>query len=200
MNTKLFSHAMNEIDSKYYEEAMTELQSNILHVKWWKLHKVAACFATVMLIGMLSFGTVFAASADFREAVIGFFAGGFVEKERDKQGHYSVYFHNAGNSAPITVRDGQIYFVMNDAEINITEQCSETTYYSSEATDADGNYHVILVGGTPNNAGWAELIFGNDSTSTGTGPMVIGEYEDEEPEWLLAGKEAFTDKYMADRK
>ncbi len=30
--------------------------------------------------------------------------------------------------------------------------------------------------------------------------MVIGEYEDEEPEWLLAGKKAFTDKYMADRK
>lgn len=30
--------------------------------------------------------------------------------------------------------------------------------------------------------------------------MVTGEYEDEEPEWLLADKKAFTDKYMADRK
>lgn len=198
MNTKLFSDAMNEIDSKYYAEAMTELQSNILHVKWWKLHKAAACFVTVMLIGTLSFGTAFAASADFREAVMGFFTGGFVEQGRDEQGHYSVYLHDAGNSDPITVRDGQIYFVVNGSNINITEQCSKTTYYSSEITDADGNYHVILVGGTPDNAGWAELIFKNDSI--GTGPMVIGEYEDEAPEWLLAGKEAFTEKYMANHK
>lgn len=87
---------------------------------------------------------------------------------------------------------------MDSSEINITEQCSETTYYSCETTDADGNYHVILVGGTPDNAGWAELVFENDSTKTG--PMVTGEYEDEEPEWLLADKKAFTDKYMADRK
>ena len=87
---------------------------------------------------------------------------------------------------------------MDSSEINITEQCSETTYYSCETTDADGNYHVILVGWTPDNAGWAELVFENDSTKTG--PIVIGEYEDEEPEWLLAGKKAFTDKYMADRK
>ena len=50
MNTKLFSDAMNEIDSKYYEEAMTELQLDRLHLKWWKLHKAAACFAAVMLI------------------------------------------------------------------------------------------------------------------------------------------------------
>ena len=198
MNTKLFSDAMNEIDSKYYEEAMTELQPDRLHLKWWKLHKVAACFATVMLMGVLSFGTAFAASADFREAVIGFFTGGFVEQGVDEQGYYSVYFHGAGNSDPITVRDGQIYFVMDSSEINITEQCSETTYYSYETTDADGNYHVILVGGTPDNAGWAELVFENDSTKTG--PMVTGEYEDEEPEWLLADKKAFTDKYMADRK
>lgn len=198
MNTKLFSDAMNEIDSKYYEEAMTELQPDRLHLKWWKLHKVAACFATVMLMGVLSFGTAFAASADFREAVIGFFTGGFVEQGVDEQGYYSVYFHGAGNSDPITVRDGQIYFVMDSSEINITEQCSETTYYSYETTDADGNYHVILVGGTPDNAGWAELVFENDSTKTG--PMATGEYEDEEPEWLLADKKAFTDKYMADRK
>ena len=198
MNTKLFSDAMNEIDSKYYEEAMTELQPDRLHLKWWKLHKVAACFAAVMLMGVLSFGTAFAASADFREAVIGFFTGGFVEQGIDEQGYYSVYFHDAGNSDPITVRDGQIYFVMDGSEINITEQCSETTYYSYETTDADGNYHVLLVGGTPDNVGWAELIFENDSTKTG--PMVIGEYEGEEPEWLLAGKKAFTDKYMADRK
>ena len=55
MNTKLFSDAMNEIDSKYYEEAMTELQPDRLHLKWWKLHKAAACFAAVMLMGVLSF-------------------------------------------------------------------------------------------------------------------------------------------------
>ena len=33
MNTKLSSDAMNEIDSQYYEEAMTELQPDRLHLK-----------------------------------------------------------------------------------------------------------------------------------------------------------------------
>lgn len=196
MNTELFSDAINQIDNKYYEEAMTELQPERLHLKWWKLHKVAACLAAVMLLGVLSFGTAFAVSADFREAVIGFFTGGFVELGTDEQGYYSAYFHDAGNSDPITVRDGQIYFVMDGSEINITEQCSETTYYSYETTDTDGNYHVILVGGTPDNVGWAELIFENGST--GTGVIVVGEFGDEEPAWLSSGITEFKENFSAD--
>ena len=195
MNAKLFSDAMSEIDSKYYEEAMTVLQPAGLRKKSRGLRRAAACFAAAVLIGAVSFGAAFAASADFRDAVIGFFTGGSAEHGADGQGNYSVYFHDAGSAAPITVRAGQIYFTADGSETNITEQCSEASYYSREATDAEGNRHVILAGGTPDSAGWAELIFANDGAM-----MMIADYEGEEPEWLSAGREEFAEKYMPERE
>lgn len=94
MNTELFSDAINQIDNKYYEEAMTELQPERLHLKWWKLHKVAACLAAVMLLGVLSFGTAFAVSADFRQTVISFLFPTYTENQLHEidEGHRTGAF------------------------------------------------------------------------------------------------------------
>ena len=40
------------------------------------------------------------------------------------------------------------------------------------------------------------MIF--DNNSTGTGPIVIGEFGDEEPAWLSSGMTAFKEKFSAD--
>ena len=72
MNAKKFSDAMSEIDDKYIMEALVERKPKLLHLRWWKFHKVAACFSVAILVAVFSFGTAFAVSADFRQAIISY--------------------------------------------------------------------------------------------------------------------------------
>ena len=55
--------------------------------------------------------------------------------------------------------DDRIYFVLGNIREDITDQCSNTDYYRYEIKHDDGSRSVILIGGTVNNCGWAELIF-----------------------------------------
>lgn len=58
-----------------------------------------------------------------------------------------------------TVRDGRILFTGDGKETDITEECSETDYFSYSFADNSGNVHHIFVGGEVEKAGWVELIF-----------------------------------------
>lgn len=60
------------------------------------------------------------------------------------------------------VEDEKIYFTYNGAREDITDKCSEDTYFKHEFTDEDGLRHVLIVGGTPDKAGSAEYIISKD--------------------------------------
>lgn len=94
MNAKLFSDAMDEIDDKYIMEALVERRAKSLHLSWWKFHKVAACFSAIILIAAFSFGTAFAVSADFRQAVISFLFPTYTENQLHEidEGHRTGSF------------------------------------------------------------------------------------------------------------
>lgn len=89
---------------------------------------------------------------------------------------------------PFSVRENQIYFVLDGSDKNITNQCSNESYYQYEVIDELGYRHVILIGGTPDNVGWAEMVW--DSTGKASGCTYVLNSE-EEPEWLTSGKAAF---------
>lgn len=59
------------------------------------------------------------------------------------------------------VENGRLYFVLGNIKTDVTDQCSETSYYRYEIVNSDGSRNVIFVGGTVVNYGWVELIFDN---------------------------------------
>lgn len=63
------------------------------------------------------------------------------------------------NKSYFEIVDDRIYFVLGNIREDITDQCSNTDYYRYEIKRDDGSRSVILIGGTVNNCGWAELIF-----------------------------------------
>ena len=74
----------------------------------------------------------------------------------------TINYDDANAKDYYSVEDGRLYFVFNDIKQDITDECSEDDYFKYEYTDEDSYRHVIIVGGTVDNPGWAEYIFDND--------------------------------------
>lgn len=123
----------------------------------------------------------------FGNQIINLLSGGrFMVSTSDGTDIISVTLGSA--DVPIRVQENQIYFVIDGSDENITNQCSNENYYQYEVTDELGYRHVILIGGTPDNVGWAEMVW--DSTGKASGCTAVHNSE-EEPEWLISGKAAF---------
>ena len=59
----------------------------------------------------------------------------------------------------VQVEDGRLYFVVDDIREDITDKCSETTYYRYEKVNQDQTKNIILVGGTVQSYEIIELCF-----------------------------------------
>lgn len=57
------------------------------------------------------------------------------------------------------VKDGRLYFIANDENIDITDQCSMDTAFIYVVEDDNGYIHYLCVGGTPENWGSEEHIW-----------------------------------------
>lgn len=57
------------------------------------------------------------------------------------------------------VENGRLYFVLGDTKEDITDKCGPDKYFRHEIKNEDGSHSVILIGGTPESCGWAELFF-----------------------------------------
>ena len=83
------------------------------------------------------------------------------------------------------VKDGRLYFVLDDQWTDVTDLCSASEYYRYEIKNEDGSREVILVGGTPDNYGWWGLLFDSEGAyywNHGSIPE-----KDANPEWYLKG-------------
>ena len=72
-----------------------------------------------------------------------------------------VSFENV-HAEYVKVINERLYFVLGDVQIDVTDECSDTSYYRYEIKNADGSRNVIFIGGTVENVGWVELIFDSD--------------------------------------
>ena len=70
-----------------------------------------------------------------------------------------VVVNDADEKGYALVENGRLYFILGDIKTDVTDQCSETSYYRYELVNSDGSRNVIFVGGTVDNPGWIELIF-----------------------------------------
>ena len=71
------------------------------------------------------------------------------------------YYFEDSSPSYARVKDGRLYFVLNDEWTDVTDICSETTYYRYEIKHEDGIREVIFVGGKVgvNTYGWIEIIY-----------------------------------------
>ena len=70
-----------------------------------------------------------------------------------------VVVKDADEKGYALVENDRLYFVLGNIKTDVTDQCSETSYYRYELVNSDGSRNVIFVGGTVENPGWIELIF-----------------------------------------
>lgn len=114
-------------------------------------------------------------------------SGGHIKEGKEANGDSYSSISTVFMNDPVKVRDDQIYFVLDGSNINITDQCSEKTYYKYETVDNDGYRHVILIGGTLDDVGMAEYIWNSNGILKGSVTSYNG---DEEPAWLASAREA----------
>lgn len=113
--------------------------------------------AIIISVAVVGVTTVFA------EEIIKRFYGadGSEIQYRETENERSVYIENV-HTDYVKVVNGRLYFVIDDIQIDVTDECSDTSYYRYEIKNADGSRNVIFVGGTIENAGWVELIFDSE--------------------------------------
>lgn len=97
---------------------------------------------------------------------------------------FSIQREEEKNRDYVSVENGRLYFVLDEKKEDVTEACSEKNYYKYEYTDDQQMRHVILIGGTPADAGWAELMFDKDGNYVFNQMNVNGTTD---PVWLLEG-------------
>ena len=127
----------------------------------------------------------------FGEQIFPLLGGGRIIRSVNEEGEDSVSVDTGFAVDPVVIWDGQIFFTLDDSYTNITEQCSDTTYYQYESSDADGSQHIVLIGGSPEHVGWAEFTILPDGTFFSNATYDSGE----EPAWLTEGRAAVKEQY-----
>ena len=91
----------------------------------------------------------------------------------------------------VEIIDGRIYFTFNDEDI--TEYCSETTYFRYDLVDEQGVSHVFLIGGELDTIGWTEILFLENGKRVSHSDFVT-EGEDK-PIWYVVGNADVNEDY-----
>ena len=139
---------------------------NTKSVAYRKL-KVAFVTAAIALSCILLVGVAYA----YGTQIIELLSGGRIESVESSSGDSSVSI-SMEESYPYEIREGRVYFMLDGSGKDITDYCSEDTFYQYERTNENGYRHVLLIGGTPDNLGWTEIVFDENGYfigSTGIG-------------------------------
>ncbi len=173
------------------EEIRSEL-SSILSEKqkeYYIMSKKAVLFkkARILVIALIAVLTLLLVGFTFGNQIIQLLGGGKIEKGKTSDGKDYVSMDAGFNSDPVKVENRQIFFVLDGSNTNITDQCSETSYYKYESTDDKGYRHVVIVGGTVDNIGFAEFVWDKDGNFIGSN-ATTNSPSPEKLEWLESAK------------
>lgn len=119
----------------------------------------AACL--VMLFAA-SNGICYAATGSSLVHTIIHMANGTSVEYEESDNSVSFTIEQVGDNSYTSVENGRLYLDLNGKKTDITDKCSDKDYYRQDYTDAEGNKHVIVAGGTTASHGWAEYIFNSD--------------------------------------
>jgi len=113
--------------------------------------------AKLVLAAALAAGCVLSIAAGLPAQVYNFVSGGVMTV---LPGTNQAFWDFRGeNASPITVKDGRVWLEADGQKLDITGKTDENTPYILERTDpATGNKGWLVVGGSAEDLGWAELV------------------------------------------
>lgn len=103
----------------------------------------------------------------------------------------SLEWDKEARAQVLSVEDGRVWFVADGQRLDITDRIDEETPYLYAWQDGQGNRSGLIVGGTPEHCGWAEIwerADGMESAEFYDGTVVEGGPE-EDPDWLIQGRQ-----------
>lgn len=178
MSANEFSLAIGEIDNKYIMEALsysaTQSVVRIDKRNNRKLMIVAALVAALLLVGFT-----------FAPMIIEMISGRTVEWDENH------LFTSGTADSIVEVQDGHVYFTLDNSDI--TEYCSETTYFRYDYTDEQGISHVFLIGGELDTIGWTEILFLENGKRLSHSNYMTE--NDNPPVWYVKGNAEVNDDY-----
>jgi len=176
----------SELSARFSEK---QKEDNIVSIKSRSTKKLLV--AAVVAIVILSSLTI--VTLAYGSQIIQMLGGGQIVMEttgRSSSVSMTVY----EESNPVEVRDGQVYFILDGSNTDITSYCTETTYYQYEKIADNGYRHVFIVGGAPDNLGWAEYIWDETGHMFASSQVIPGTFDTgESPIWLENANKQFWD-------
>jgi len=172
------------LSSRYSDE---QKEDNIVSIKSRSIKKIIV--AAVVAVFMLSLLTIVGFA--YGSQIIQLLGGGRIEMGRTADGEY-ITVSTAFESEPVEVRDGKVYFVLDGSNTDITSYCTEETYYLYEGAADNGYRSVVVVGGAPDNLGWAEFVWDeNDFLFASNMTYNPVDEDGQKPIWLELAEETF---------
>ena len=127
--------------------------------------------AKLVLAAALAAGCVLSIAAGLPAQVYNFVSGGQAVIQTSEDGKLSVGLTIGGEEqTPIVLEDGRLWFVNGGERTDITDRVDDSTPFVYEHTDpATGNKGYLVLGGTPEDFGWAEFFLTEEGGCSMTG-------------------------------
>lgn len=167
------------LSSQYSGDHKEDITMNVKR-RSVKLNRIMIA-AAILLFAMALVGFAYGGK------IVQLLGGGSLETGKDENGNDVISMDMGFETDPVEIRDGQIYFILDGSGTNITEECSAESAYLYEIVADSGYRHVVLIGGTPENVGWAEFIWDQKGAFLGSNATYNSE---EEPAWLANSRSA----------
>lgn len=163
----------SELSSRLLERQKENLFMNEKTHSFKKYRVLVVAVIAVLALPLVGFA--------YGNQIIKLLGGGNIEQGRNENGEDFISTDTGFVSDPFRIKDNQIYFILNGLDTNITNQCSESSYFKYETTNEDGYRNVVIIGGTADNIGMAEFVWDENGEFKGSNASYNTE---EEPQWL----------------
>ena len=157
-NVTMSQENKDVIRAKLAEQSQTGRSGRKL-IRIGKYSAIAATVCAVLLCIPATRTTV-SAAIDYIKQTFHLANGTEVTYEENSEGNSIQFTISTDDVNGYTkVENGRLYLVLGNTKKDITDQCGPDKYFRHEIKNADGSHSVILIGGTPESCGWAELFF-----------------------------------------
>jgi len=160
----------------------TESQEQIRAGLFLRKPRPARRLRPAVLAAVLILSLFLVVGFGYGSQIVQLLGGGWIESGKSGGGYYTSI--PITESSPVEVIDGLVFFILDGANIDITSYCTETTYFEYEQISDNGYRHVFIVGGAPDNLGWAEFIWDENGNMIGSTATYHPGENDEQPEWF----------------
>lgn len=182
-----------KLSDKKREDIKIALSSHLLEKEdlFMKKKTYSIKSRRVLIASVIAVLALSIAGFTYRNQIIHLLGGGTIEQGKNENGDDFVSMDTGFVSDPVRIEENQIYFILDGSDQNITNQCSESSYFKYETTDEAGYRKVVIIGGTPECIGNAEFIWDENGVFIGSNASYK---TDEEPQWLKLAKNELLNK------